>query len=152
MADDTQTTLNVVDGGGTQRAIFATVNGGSVYTFQSTPRVNGAQVDQTNPMPVLTKPAPYTLVALDAATVATGGTAVTALIAGHRTAGGWISNPATATQNIGINEIGTATGTTSAGNTTFVAPGQIYFLTPSGNAVSVIASDSSHAFSGYGFQ
>lgn len=151
MADDTQTTLPIIDGDGTRRLLFVTLNG-SNYTFQSTPRVNGAQVDVTNPMPVLTKPAPYTLVTLDVATVTTGGTAVTALSAGHRTAGGWISNPATATINLGINEIGTASGTTSAGNTTFIAPGQTYTLAPSANAVSVISSDSSHPFSGLGYQ
>lgn len=92
------------------------------------------------------------ILALDVSSVTTGGTAVTALAAGHRTAGGWIMNPTTATTNLGINEIGTASGTTSAGSTTFIAPGQSYSLVPSPNAVSVIASDSSHAFSGYGFQ
>jgi hypothetical protein len=99
-----------------------------------------------------TKTALRTLVPLDVATVTTGGTAVTALTAGHRTGGGWIMNPTTATQPLGINEIGTATGTTSAGNTTFIAPGQTYQLSPSANAVSVIATDSAHAFSGYGYQ
>ncbi len=151
MADDPQTTLKVIDGTGVPRDVYVTANG-SIYTFQSTPRVNGAQVDVTNPMPVLTKPAPYTLVPLDVATVTTGGTAVTALLAGNRLAGGWISNPVTATANLGINEIGTAAGTTSAGNTTFIVPGQTYTLTPSGNAVSVISSDSTHAFSGMGWQ
>ena len=151
MADDTQTTLNIIDGNGVLRAVYATLNG-STYTFQTTPRVNGAQVDVTNPMAVLSKPAPYTLVALDVATVTTGGTAVTALSAGHRTAGGWISNPATATQTLGINEITTASGTTSAGSTTFISPGQTYTLAPSANAVSVISSDSSHPFSGLGYQ
>lgn len=150
MADDTQTTLPIVDGTGTQQLVLATVNGSSQYTFQSTPRVNGAQVDITNPMP--NKPGQVTLVSLDVATVTTGGTAVTALSAGHRTAGGWIQNPITATQNLGINEKGTATGTTSAGDTTFIAPGQTYSLSPSANAVSVISSDSTHPFSGYGWQ
>jgi hypothetical protein len=152
MADDVQTTLVVVDGTGTQRSLYATVNSGTTYTFQSTPRVNGAQVDSTNPMPVLVKSAPITLVSLDTAIVASGGTAVTALLAGHRTAGGWISNPTTANVNLGINEVGVATGTTSSGNTTFITPGQTYTLSASANAVSVISSDSSHAFSGYGFQ
>lgn len=152
MADDTQTTLTIIDGSGAPQSVLATVNGSSQYTFQSTPRVNGAQVDSTNPMPTATKPGTYTLVALDVATVTTGGTAVTALTSGHRSAGGWIQNPATATINLGINEIGTATGTTSAGSTTFISPGQTYTLAPSGNAVSVISSDSSHAFSGMGWQ
>jgi hypothetical protein len=93
-----------------------------------------------------------TLVALDVSTVTTGGTAVTALSAGHRTAGGWIKNPETASYNLGINEIGTATGTASSGSTTFIAPGETYVLAASGNAVSVISADSSHPFSGIGFQ
>ncbi len=151
MADDAQTTLAIVDGGGMTRQVFATVSGVN-YTFQSTPRVNGAQVDVTNPMPTLDKPAVLTLVPLDVASVTTGGAAVTALSAGHRTAGGWICNPATATVNLGVNEVGQASGTTSAGSTTFIAPGQTYTLSPSANAVSVISSDNNHAFSGYGFQ
>lgn len=149
MADDPQATLSVIDGDGVKRTVYVTANG-SIYTFQSTPRVNGAQIDVTNPMP--SKPGEVTLVALDVATVTTGGTAVTALTAGHRTAGGWILNPVTATINLGINEIGTAAGTTSAGSTTFIVPGQTYTLAPSTNAVSVISSDSSHPFSGYGWQ
>lgn len=150
MADDAQTTLQIVDGTGVTRTVYATVNG-STYTFQTTPRVNGAQVDASNPMPVYTKPIPLTLVPLDISTVTTGGTAVTALSAGHRTAGGWIFNPAGANP-LGINEIGTATGTTSAGNTTFIAGGQSYTLSASANAVSIISADNSHPFSGMGFQ
>lgn len=94
----------------------------------------------------------YTLVPLDIASVTTGGTAVTALNTGHRVSGGWIFNPSTATVNLCINEIGTASGTTSAGNTTCIIPGASYQLSASGNAVSVITSDSSHAFSGLGLQ
>jgi hypothetical protein len=93
-----------------------------------------------------------TIAPLDASVVVTGGTAVEALAFANRTAGGWIHNPASATTNLGINEIGTASGTTSNGNTTFIAPGQTYQLAPSTNPVSVIASDSGHVFSGYGFQ
>lgn len=98
------------------------------------------------------KPSTRTIVALDASTVTAGGTAVTALATGHRTAGGWISNPSTATVPLCISEIGAASGTTSQGNTTCITPGQIEQLTPSANAVSVVSSDSAHPFSGYGFQ
>lgn len=101
---------------------------------------------------VTTTPGQRVLVPLDIATVTTGGTAVAALAVGHKTAGGWIANPVTATVNLGINEIGTAAGTTSAGNTTFILPGQSYALTPSAGAVSVISSDSAHPFSGIGLQ
>lgn len=94
----------------------------------------------------------YTIISLDVATVTTGGTAVTALNAGHRVSGGWLVNPTTATIPLCINEIGTASGTSSSGNTTCITPGATYVLAPSGNAVSVISSDSSHPFSGEGLQ
>jgi hypothetical protein len=95
---------------------------------------------------------PFTQVPLDVATVTTGGTAVTALTAGHRTAGGWIYNPSVATINLCINEIGTASGTTSAGSTTCIPPGTTYGIAPGVGAVSVISSDSAHPFSGQGLQ
>jgi hypothetical protein len=94
-------------------------------------------------------PGSLTQVPLDVATVTTGGTAVTALTAGHRNKGGWIQNPVGAIA-LCINEIGTASGTTSAGNTTCIQGGQSYVLSPSTAAVSVISSDSSHPFSGMG--
>jgi hypothetical protein len=101
---------------------------------------------------VATSPAARTLVTLDVKTVTTGGTAVTALTAGHRTAGGWIYNPSVATVNLCINEIGTAVGTTSSGDTTCIQPGVTYTLQPAAGAVSVISSDSAHPFSGMGLQ
>lgn len=91
-----------------------------------------------------------TYVPLDISTVTTGGTAVTALNAGHHTAGGFLYNPIGASINLCINEQGTASGTTSAGALTCVQPGQAYTLAPAAGAVSVITSDSSHPFSGYG--
>lgn len=100
--------------------------------------------------PSFTKPALFTIVPLDVSTVTTGGTAVTALTAGHKTAGGWLQNPASATQPLCINEIGTASGTSSSGNTTCVSPGTPYYLTPSSGTVSVVSSDSAHPFSGFG--
>lgn len=95
-------------------------------------------------------PASRTPVTLDVKTVTTGGTAVTALTAGHRTFGGFLQNPPSATVNLCINEIGTAAGTTSSGDTTCIQPGAAYKLTPATTAVSVISSDSAHPFSGYG--
>lgn len=97
-------------------------------------------------------PGALTLYGLDISVVTTGGTAVTAFNAGHRTAGGWILNPIGASIYLCINEIGTASGTSSSGNTTCIAPGQTYTLAPTANAVSVIASDNSHVFSGMGWQ
>jgi hypothetical protein len=100
----------------------------------------------------VTVPGSVALVPLDVAIVATGGTAVTALNAGHRSAGGWIYNPVGATQNLCISEVGTASGTVSAASLTCIQPGQMYGLTPSNGSVSVVASDSGHAFSGLGYQ
>jgi hypothetical protein len=97
-----------------------------------------------------TFPGPLQIVTLDAKTVTTGGTAVTALAAGHRTAGGFLQNPVGATASLCIDEIGTASGTTSSGDTTCIAAGATYTLTPSSNPVSVVTSDSAHPFSGFG--
>jgi hypothetical protein len=96
-------------------------------------------------------PGPIALVPLDVAAVTTGGVAVTALAAGHRNKGGWILNPPGSTVSLCVNEIATAAGTSSAGSLTCVAPGQGYHLAPSPNAVSVVTTDSAHAFSGYGW-
>ncbi len=109
-----------------------------------TPGVAGTTVTAT------TSPGARTLVTLDVKTVTTGGSAVTALTAGHRSAGGWIYNPSVATINLCINEIGTAAGTTSSGDTTCILPGVTYTLQPAAGAVSVISSDSAHPFSGMG--
>jgi hypothetical protein len=92
------------------------------------------------------------IVALDAATVTTGGTAVTASGAGHHNKGGWIMNPGTATVNLCVNEQAAASGTTSAGALTCIVPGQIYYIAPNAtSAVSVVSSDSAHPFSGQGY-
>lgn len=101
-------------------------------------------------LPVTTTPTARTIIALDVATVTTGGTAVTALTAGHRTAGGFLVNPKGATIDLCINEQTTASGTTTAGGLICIAPAQSYTLAPSALAVSVITSDSSHPFGGYG--
>lgn len=99
----------------------------------------------------VTVPGQVNIFALDVATVTTGGTAVTALTAGHRTAGGWLQNPSGAQINLCINEAGTASGTTSAGSTVCIPPGGSYNLAPSNAPVSVITSDSAHPFAGLGY-
>lgn len=116
---------------------------------QTTPGTTNGIVTNTGSV-TNTSPAARTIVPLDVATVTTGGTAVTALTAGHRTAGGFLLNPIGATINLCINEQGTASGTTSSGALTCILPGQTYNLTPSAGAVSVITSDSTHPFSGQG--
>jgi hypothetical protein len=100
----------------------------------------------------VTVPGSIVLNPLDVAIVTTGATAVTAINPGHRARGGWIYNPSSATTALCINEVGAATGTVSSGSITCVAPGQSYTLAALANSVSVIASDSAHAFSGYGMQ
>jgi hypothetical protein len=93
-----------------------------------------------------------TLAPLDVSVVATGGVAVTALNAGHRGAGGWLYNPINATSNLCISEVGTASGQFSAGGVICIQPGQTYVLTPSIGPVSVVSSDSNHAFAGLGYE
>lgn len=92
-----------------------------------------------------------TVFPLDISTVTTGGVAVTALNSTHRTAGGWLFNPTTATVALCINELAPASGTTSQGSLTCIAPGQTYMITPGNGSVSVITSDSAHPFSGQGW-
>jgi hypothetical protein len=99
-----------------------------------------------------TLPEPLILVPLNVATVTTGGTAAVAVLAGNKTGGGWIQNPIGAAAALCIDEIDTATGTTSSGNTTCIAAGAIYTMTPSIGSVSVISSDSAHPFSGMSFR
>lgn len=118
---------------GTAANLNATVVGTGTFATQAT-----------------TSPGVRTIIALDVSTVTTGGAAVTALTAGHRSAGGFLLNPIGATINLCINEQGAASGTTSAGPLTCILPGQSYTLSPTSGAVSVITSDSSHPFSGYG--
>lgn len=100
----------------------------------------------------VTVPGTLNIVPLDISTVTTGGTAVTALAAGNRAAGGWLFNPVEATINLCINERGTASGTASQGDLTCIAPGTKYGVTPGAGPVSVVTSDSAHPFSGYGLK
>jgi hypothetical protein len=129
---------------------------GCIYNSSAPTLTNGQQVAQQCDVNGNTKtstsasPSARTIIPLDVSTVTTGGTAVTALIAGHRTEGGFLFNPVGATISLCINEQGTASGTTSSGALTCIQPGQSYTLTPAAGAVSVITSDSSHPFSGYG--
>ena len=90
-----------------------------------------------------------TIVPLDISSVTTGGTAVSALSAGHATAGGFLvtSNAA----GICVNQVGAA-GTATSGNTQCVAQNQAFALVPSAAAVSVNSSASSVTFGGEGLQ
>lgn len=136
----------------------ATTISGSAPGTSGTPSANVVTVQGPTsggtpiPTTATTTPGQRTLVTLDVKTVTTGGTAVNAISAGHRTAGGFLTNPVGATVALCINEIGTATGTVSSGDTTCITPGQSYGVAAAAGAVSVISSDSSHPFSGYGLQ
>jgi hypothetical protein len=101
---------------------------------------------------VSTTPGPRQIISLDVKVVTTANVAVLAINPGNRTAGGWIQNPPTATINLCYNEIGTAAGTVTNGDTICVIPGQTAVLAASNLGVSVIASDANHAFGGYGLK
>lgn len=96
-----------------------------------------------------TIPSSITQVPLDASSIVTGGTAVTALTAGHAVHGGWIYNPESATEKLCISQSGTA-GSSSGGNTACILPGGMFQLVPSAAAVSVNAATTGHSFAGMG--
>lgn len=135
---------------GTQNTNLAQVNGATVNVGVGAAGTGTQRVTTSTDSTIGTKPVALTIIPLDVATVTTGGTAVTALTAGHRSAGGFLQNPVGATIALCINEQGAASGTTSAGATTCIQPGQTYTLAPNAGAVSVITSDSAHPFSGEG--
>lgn len=101
-----------------------------------------------------TDPGQRTIVPLNVSTITTGGTAVTALTPNHRTAGGYLANPKAATVDLCVNEQTTASGTTTGAQSGLycIVPGGSYNLAPSALGVSVITSDSTHPFAGYGMQ
>lgn len=107
------------------------------------------QMDADIKAPAATFAGSLTEVTLDVSTVTTGGTAVTALLAGHRNKGAFLRNPFTATSPLCYNSISTAS-TTESGSTFCIPPGQTAQIPPSPNAVSVVSADSSHPFSGEG--
>lgn len=101
-----------------------------------------------------TVPAPYkfTPAAPDIATITTGGTAVNAFSSGHCSGGCIIVNPKGATNDLCVNGITTASGTTTAGALICIPPGQQFGFTPRATAISAVSSDSAHAFGGEGYQ
>ena len=101
---------------------------------------------------VSTTPGPRQIISLDIKTVTAANVAVLAINPGNRTAGGWIQNPPTATVNLCYNELSTAVGFLSNGDTTCIIPGQSAIISASQLGLSVISSDSNHPFSGYGLK
>jgi hypothetical protein len=94
-------------------------------------------------------PAPRTQVPLDENEILNSGTAVTAISAGHRTAGGILQTGNAA--GMYVNEITTA-GTVVANGTVFVPENTIYQVTPGTGPVSVNATASAVIISGFGLQ
>jgi hypothetical protein len=92
-----------------------------------------------------------TVASLDVSVVATGGTAVTALTAGHIVRGGWLANPVGAPAPLCISEVGTA-ATSDGGGTTCIVAGQTYVLPATAAAVTVNSTASAHQFTGRGYR
>lgn len=80
--------------------------------------------------------------------ITTGGTSQTLFTAGTVTNGGFVTNPATATEVLCVNPVGTAATVTASAATFCLAAGQTFVL-PIGqtNAVTVNATTTAHAFS-----
>jgi hypothetical protein len=99
---------------------------------------------------VTTKPGSRAIIPLDVSVVTTGGTAVTALTAGHAAAGGFIvtNNPAGMCVDQSTTA-GTVNGTPST--TVCVLQFESFPLTPNGGAVSVNSTGSGVAISGQGW-
>ncbi len=85
---------------------------------------------------------------LDANTIATGGTAITAIAAGHARRGGVLASAIAS--GFCYSLVGDA-GTATSGNTICVASGTIVSLPPTTGAVSVNATEAG-SIAGYGYQ
>lgn len=95
--------------------------------------------------------APVTYLAPAASSVATGGTAVTALTAGMIHTGFDIKNPGTATETLYFSLTGTA-GTSEFGSTFGLAPGSAYHgSATTAQALSVNAATAGHVFAAMGY-
>lgn len=114
-------------------------NGNQVTQIAGTVSVTAAgaatAANQTNGSQVV-KPAARTIIPLDVSAIVTGGTAVTALTAGHATAGGIIITANAA--GICVDQHTTAGTVTGTPSTTMCVPQNIVFnLVPNSGAVSV---------------
>ena len=132
------------------RPVAITASGTAPLLVQSgvgTPVITYGQ-QQTQ---IQTKITSLTVVPLDVGTVATGGTAVTALASGHATAGGFVGTSNAA--GICVDQYQTAGTVTGTPSTTWcVYPGQPYALVPSTHAVSVNSTASGVSIVGEGLQ
>lgn len=142
MANDSQTTVQVVTVSGTL-PFYATVDGGGNYTFQSTPRTNGAEVSPTNPLPVVQSQSISPGAPSGGLTLGTGGTSQVLAAGGTVLHGGWIKNPLSATQqgiggaeSIFVNITGGSALLTAGAQSVEVEPGGLLPL-PAGIATAV---------------
>lgn len=123
------------------------VGTGATGTFSVPMPVQGASGGA--PIPVIPG---GTTITLDIKTVTTGAIAVNALSVGHCKYGCHIENPANASTNLCVNDIGMAAGTNTSGDNECAVPGQQVTVNPTGSAISVVSSDSAHPFGGKGSQ
>ena len=121
--------IQIKDANGTNQPFYV-VNDGTANSFASSP-------GQRTQLP------------LDNGEIVTGGDAVDAINAGHRTAGGTLQT--TNAAGFYVNEISTA-GTVAADGTIFVPQNTIWNVTPGSGPVSINASDDGVVISGFGLQ
>lgn len=95
-------------------------------------------------------PGPRIIVPLDAVQVIIGGTPITAIAPGHRTAGGVLQSNDPA--GLFINEVGGAAGLLVSGGTVWVPAGTLYRVTPANTGVSVNSPNAGAIISGWGLQ
>lgn len=90
--------------------------------------------------------------ALDATQVVTGGTAVTAVVAGTIFNGCYIQNDPLATTNLIIDPVNIASSASPTSTASFIPPGQSWNCpAASASRISVVTSDSAHKFYGVKF-
>ena len=142
----------VVFGGANPMAITVVNPDGSVVGAGSSGVTANQGAAGTQAWPVSTTPAQSTPAAPDISSVTTGGTPVNAFSAGHCAKGCYVSNPDNATQNLCANGVGTASGVHTNGATICAGAGQSIPFSPRSGAISVVSSDSLHAFGGEGYQ
>lgn len=109
--------------------------------------INGMPVSPTNPLPVSTKPYPFTIITLNASQVVTPNQPIFALLDGQCTCGGYLitEDP----NGFYVNQAGTA-GTAQSGSTFFYGPNEPCTLVPSTGFVSVNSASAPVTIQGYG--
>lgn len=144
---DTTGTLLILNGDQQPVELLALVDGSSNVAPQHAVRVNSAPVSSANPFPVVRTLPVVTPSAANAASVVTGGTAVTAFLASSFGNGAYITNPYAATESLFIDQTGGTPGTTAGGTVEEIIPGQTWRAAgPLTTTVQVNAASSGHSF------